>query len=549
MAQIEFPEAFTSSLSKSVQDLLQLLVPQLKWQSELEAVISKINSVARTAASPIFHEWNENQGNGPARRLPAELLVQCFFQSEYKDLLAVTLVSRDWRALALSAPRLWSNISLRFPGYWDADSEQASKQARYVHLMAARSKTVPLSLNWEGRAASVTLEMDNPLMQALIQHAARISSVFVSSIKIPKLLLDKMSNISSFIDQSKEPLVLNGCHRILLTRARTMNVDILSVGADVDLELLRYPSIQHLRASILPGNNVASALFDLFPEVEVIDIKLQLYKQLVQHNPPKTLRWIALRTDSRMDLDLTHLQQWTSETLPNLRFIRLTGQSTIPLALDLFSRFNQFTYQSMHIESDVISFLPRSDGKIPPDVADFTAMSLPSAWIFSATHLIASVDTQGKLWNPISTGYIKPYMSQMSRLTVELNSLYRLLKGGLGGDIVPPPAYETLDILVGPTTVGITQFRQPLRYVHNCGPPIMLPNVRDINVRFMQPSKGLIQKELVTFTVDFMRKLLQVAFIFDHVNVLRLVGFPVEDLEPVTDWTAFQSFAVKFEIV
>jgi hypothetical protein len=116
----------------------------------------------------------------PIRRLPSELLFEIFMllatnslrRSSSRDATFVLgAVCRDWRKLALSAPRLWCSI------YVDLDRCDSEARADMVRTWIERSGHYPLSFGLENFGV-----LDNhPVIDIVIRHSHRLQHLEVTA--------------------------------------------------------------------------------------------------------------------------------------------------------------------------------------------------------------------------------------------------------------------------------------------------------------------------------------------------------------------------------
>jgi len=135
-------------------------------ESALDSVREKVDKRIHELELEIRSLRTFRNSTASTASLPAEILSQIFLalrssasDSAYRPLtwLSVTRVSRQWRAVALSCPALWSNISF-------------TCRPEFTDLMVARSRDVPLTLKITAYSQRVTFER---VEKILSQHRVR----------------------------------------------------------------------------------------------------------------------------------------------------------------------------------------------------------------------------------------------------------------------------------------------------------------------------------------------------------------------------------------
>lgn len=72
---------------------------------------AQVAQTAQSAVRAFLERWNESQSS-ITRRLPTEMLVQCFAWLDFRDRLTISHVSRSWRHIALAEATLWTRLEL-----------------------------------------------------------------------------------------------------------------------------------------------------------------------------------------------------------------------------------------------------------------------------------------------------------------------------------------------------------------------------------------------------------------------------------------------------
>jgi hypothetical protein len=121
----------------------------------------------------------------PIRRLPVELLSAIFEQCLLEDMVdrptpqlphpseLLTQICREWRAVAISTPRLWCTIIMRL-NYIKMESQTA-----LVTAWLLRSAGCPLSIGLTC-VDSIKKHGRHPAVDALVQHSCRWQNVYIN---------------------------------------------------------------------------------------------------------------------------------------------------------------------------------------------------------------------------------------------------------------------------------------------------------------------------------------------------------------------------------
>lgn len=143
-------------------------------------------------------------------RFPPEILAECFLFSggehlptyhPYKSPVNLTAVSRSWRAVALSTPRLWARFRFVF---LCVDEEHASEERSKLALCLQRSKPMPLTymlaLQLRHYSTITTAHGLFPrALKLLEKHAYRWHDIIVQNCSIDHLMLQPASHpVTSF---------------------------------------------------------------------------------------------------------------------------------------------------------------------------------------------------------------------------------------------------------------------------------------------------------------------------------------------------------------
>ncbi|KAK7464885.1 hypothetical protein VKT23_006094 [Stygiomarasmius scandens] len=117
----------------------------------------------------------------PIRKLPLELLTKLFVEycadgnvlgeEVVCPALVLSHVSGGWRELALSTPKLWSNLSVDF------DYHQREGWASMIKVMMTRSKKSPLTLSIHSEDTFEDIDACLPAIQTLAEHSSHWHTV------------------------------------------------------------------------------------------------------------------------------------------------------------------------------------------------------------------------------------------------------------------------------------------------------------------------------------------------------------------------------------
>lgn len=100
-------------------------------------IVHCILRVTQAAIADTIERWNW-ASKSITQRLPAELLIQCFSWLDKDQLARVTQVSRQWRAIAIGEPSLWTEIHMPVT---------TAARLRSFALLLDRSRCLPLALH------------------------------------------------------------------------------------------------------------------------------------------------------------------------------------------------------------------------------------------------------------------------------------------------------------------------------------------------------------------------------------------------------------------
>jgi hypothetical protein len=144
----------------------------------------------------------------PSRRLPPEILSEIFLEyliscqegdtfPARKDVLLTTQISRHWRQVAISTPRLWSALC------FDLRVQNASRELEMGPIWLSRSGGAPLTL---GLHSYNEISKSHPITKMILPHAPRwvtlILNTTPSIIHSLRIAKDEVRRLRSLIIRS-----------------------------------------------------------------------------------------------------------------------------------------------------------------------------------------------------------------------------------------------------------------------------------------------------------------------------------------------------------
>ncbi|EJD43886.1 hypothetical protein AURDEDRAFT_166945 [Auricularia subglabra TFB-10046 SS5] len=119
-----------------LQDCLVALLERHAGDVSSESDAVRVIQALQTTWDRTIADFSERWNARCSMHIPPELLAQCFEHLRFTDRLTVSSVSRQWRTMALAAPRLW--CSFRITG-------QERHPGKLVEMLK-RSQAAPLSI-------------------------------------------------------------------------------------------------------------------------------------------------------------------------------------------------------------------------------------------------------------------------------------------------------------------------------------------------------------------------------------------------------------------
>ncbi|TFK61348.1 hypothetical protein BDN72DRAFT_849779 [Pluteus cervinus] len=227
----------------------------------------------------------------PSSIIPNELLSKIFLYSHHADAeagfadghsrLAIGWVSRHWRSVALSCPRLWGSIyCYQFP----YTASMGVRSMDYTLACLERSKDVDLSislynphdnflescLRWTHRISNIEIKMST-IGRSSLYHLNRSSSLWGSPApRLVSLLLEGF-HFSSTHDTDEDLPLFSGIH----PQFRHLTILECEFGHWRDLPLLSASGLATLRIhhplASLPIDNIVTML-SLLPTLEICEL-------------------------------------------------------------------------------------------------------------------------------------------------------------------------------------------------------------------------------------------------------------------------------------
>ncbi|KZV90472.1 hypothetical protein EXIGLDRAFT_720328 [Exidia glandulosa HHB12029] len=115
--------------------LLQDALHDAQSAGEVMSGTRALQASVREAIDAFSYSWNRTKS--VTAELPLEVLLACFEWLEPQDRLTVTHVSRDWRAVAIAEPTLWTALVPTDPAWFSAD---------YFETLLRRSHSLPFDI-------------------------------------------------------------------------------------------------------------------------------------------------------------------------------------------------------------------------------------------------------------------------------------------------------------------------------------------------------------------------------------------------------------------
>ncbi|EJD40061.1 hypothetical protein AURDEDRAFT_170832 [Auricularia subglabra TFB-10046 SS5] len=239
-------------------------------------------------------------------RLPNELVALCFTHLPLRDRIAVSHVSRHWRAVSLSTPAIWAHINL---------SEGFRNVPAILSLALSRTGRRPVDIYF-----CPPPDILDIVSGALADHMCHIRTLLCSfdgnpvPLSLPAPLLRTLMGIRTHVVIPSD--FLGGAPanlRTLSLGSVTLPPVCPALSTVTSLTLMSPPTDEEAAPF--------SRLFLLCPALESLSLNL-LQHRFSHHLPgapaPRTLRKIRLDTIDKL-YDLTrHYLDWRSETLLNV---------------------------------------------------------------------------------------------------------------------------------------------------------------------------------------------------------------------------------------
>ncbi|KZW03663.1 hypothetical protein EXIGLDRAFT_744018 [Exidia glandulosa HHB12029] len=197
---------------------------------------------------------------GPITRLPVELLGLSWTSLSFKDRLAVSHVSRAWRAIAVSCPALWTDIHLWSRSTSDDISSFTHNAAAGVQCFA-RSKSLACRVTFTLHGEAV-----DPLFRSAIIHLLSTNYTRIDSLEVNTTCCKGIDSwMRDIFDNLPRLPFMRSLH--LHSIPRFLDLDTLGVTMD-DFETSWYSSWGHPLKLFAP-DTVLGPRFPYLREVSV----------------------------------------------------------------------------------------------------------------------------------------------------------------------------------------------------------------------------------------------------------------------------------------
>ncbi|EJD39767.1 hypothetical protein AURDEDRAFT_128103 [Auricularia subglabra TFB-10046 SS5] len=274
--------------------------------TQMQLVLEELTRVSRSILSGLVDDWH--LANDPLRRLPNELIAQCFASLPLRDRIRASHVCRGWRSIALAHPVVWADLDFR-ERFFDKESllEMALERAAQ-HPVVIRSCPEPT------RPAGVVRVLTAHMSHIQYLELPDRVSVAVLSQPAPHLRYLQLQT-----DCRIRPEFLGGCVgqlRTLKLRSATFDAcPALSTVTDLTLNPPFNPD-QH---------DAYRPLFSLFPALRSLTLPelASQDKRLVPDGPaPASLRHLSLKT-SQFQFDVCECFAHWESVAPNLSHVAI----------------------------------------------------------------------------------------------------------------------------------------------------------------------------------------------------------------------------------
>ncbi|EJD39752.1 hypothetical protein AURDEDRAFT_171201 [Auricularia subglabra TFB-10046 SS5] len=299
-------------LRASFERCFEVLSRDATDAAKIQLVLEQLARVSRCIVSELVDDWHLD--HDPLRRLPNELIAQCFASLPLRDRIRASHVCRGWRSIALAHPVVWADLDFR-ERFRDKESllEMALERAA-LHPVVIRSCPEPT------RPDSVVRILTAHMSHIQYLELPRCVSHATLSQHAPQLRYLRIKTACRI-----RPDFLGGC----VGQLRTLKLRSSTFDACPALSTVTDLTLKELTLNPHFGSNQHDAyrpLFRLFPALQSLSVQeLQLRdKGLVPDGPaPASLRHLSLETYlSRLDVCECYAN-WESVT-PNLSHVEIT---------------------------------------------------------------------------------------------------------------------------------------------------------------------------------------------------------------------------------
>ncbi|EJD47458.1 hypothetical protein AURDEDRAFT_163328 [Auricularia subglabra TFB-10046 SS5] len=298
------------ALRNSLERYFDVLLGGATEAAQLQLVLSELTRASRSILTEIVETWHLK--NDRLRRLPDEIIAQCFACLPFCDRVTASHVSRGWRSIALTHPAIWSEIDLG-ERYNDkvALLEMALDRAGH-HPVAIRNCPEP------GRPSCLGDTLGEHMFH--IQHLELPRRVFLAAVVHAAPLL-------RFLNVQANCHIRDGFLGGRVSQLKTLRLRGVTLPE-------KCPALSTVTNLVLNGpSQLGNAppfkgLFRLFPVLESLSLK-DLEPDHARYLPdgpvPASLRRLSLETLQR-NYDISeHYANWHSEQLSYVGIRQLTG--------------------------------------------------------------------------------------------------------------------------------------------------------------------------------------------------------------------------------
>ncbi|KZV97987.1 hypothetical protein EXIGLDRAFT_729164 [Exidia glandulosa HHB12029] len=250
---------------------------------------------AQEGLSAAAYTWNCSYS--PSYQLPDELLASCFELLSFRDLIAATHVTRQWRTVAHNFPRLWANI------YVTAATHDSKFRLLGVLLQRSRSSPVDVSLQRPGGSYDHYL----PELATLVaEHMDHVRSLHWDSQYLEGLFVNTSAPVLRTLDMF--PPQGDGMLPPDLFKGDAPNLRVLHLRAGFNLPTTcaALHNLRVFRGTLNQGTSCLR-LFRLCPLLEELDL-CNLYSphQLPILPAPRSLQRLSLRAASPFTINYSN---------------------------------------------------------------------------------------------------------------------------------------------------------------------------------------------------------------------------------------------------